>query len=78
MATDGPVFQRWTAEADTFLRSNWGRTSMAEIAAALNRTDNAVKQRAYKVMGTTLDRDPKPGRIKGRRVGKDGRRQRAD
>jgi hypothetical protein len=51
-----------------YLKDNWGRRPLAEIAAVLGRTEDAVKQRAYKVLGTTLDRDPKPGRIKGRRL----------
>lgn len=75
MALDGPVFKRWTHGDDEYLRSNWGRVGISEIAAVLRRTEGSVKQRAYKVMGTTLDRDPKPGRIKGRRIGLDGKRQ---
>lgn len=29
-----------------------------EIAAVLCRTEYAIKQRGYKLLGTTLDRDP--------------------
>lgn len=65
---DGPVFRRWSRDQDMYLKDNWGRRPLAEIAAVLGRTEDAVKQRAYKVLGTTLDRDPKPGRIKGRRL----------
>ena len=51
-----------------YLRSNFGRVSMAEMEAILRRPESAIRQRAYKVLGTTLDREPKPGRIKGRRI----------
>ena len=76
MALDGPVFKRWTQADVAYLRAKWGRDSIASIAAALRRTEGSIKQRAYKVIGTTIDRDPKPGRIKGRQIGPDGKRQR--
>ncbi|MEQ8395035.1 hypothetical protein [Thalassobaculum sp.] len=65
---DGPVFQRWSKAQDMYLKDNWGRAPIAEIAAALGRTEKAITERAYKVVGTTLDRDPKAGRRKGRRL----------
>ncbi len=74
---DFPVFKRWSEADDIYLRSSWGNVGIPEIAARLKRTENAILQRAYKVMGTTLDRAPKAGRIKGRRIGKDGKRQKA-
>lgn len=75
MAADGPVFKRWSEADDIYLRSSWGNVPIPSIAAHLGRTENAILQRAYKVLGTTLDRAPKVGRIKGRRIGPDGRRQ---
>lgn len=69
MTADGPIVLRWTPEQKQFLRSNWGRIPLSEIAAALGRGEDAVKQRAYKLLGTTIDRDPKPGRRKGRTKG---------
>ena len=60
--------RRWMPEDEIYLRRNWELTPVLEIARTLGRTEKAVEQRAYKLFGTTLDRDPKPGRIKGRRV----------
>ena len=74
---DFAVVKRWAADDDAYLRSAWGHRPLPEIAATLRRTENAVKQRAYKILGTTLDRDPKQGRIRGRRINKDGTRNRA-
>lgn len=68
MTASGPVFKRWTAEDEQYLRSNWERKPLSEICAVLKRPEGAVKQRAYRLLGTTLDREPKPGRIKGRRI----------
>lgn len=37
----------WTIYQDDFLREFWGELSVAELAATLNREDDAVQQRAY-------------------------------
>lgn len=65
---DHPVFKRWSKAQDIYLKDNWGRRPLPDIAAVLGRTEDAIRQRAYKVLGTTIDREPKPGRIKGRRL----------
>jgi hypothetical protein len=67
MTAEGPIFKRWMPADDMVIRSYWGVKSVEEIAAMLKRTVGAVRQRAWRVVGTTIDRDPKPGRIKGRR-----------
>lgn len=68
MPADGPVFKRWQPSDDIYIRSAWGKKPVSEIAAVLRRTEDAVKQRAYRLFGTTLDREPVKGRIKGRRI----------
>jgi hypothetical protein len=52
------IVRRWSTADDLFLRSSWREKSIAEIAAALGRTDKAIKARAYKVLGTTLNCAP--------------------
>jgi len=64
----GPVFKRWTPEQDQYLKDNWERIQIEEIAHALGRTDDAIKQRAYKLMGTTLDRESMENSSKGKAV----------
>jgi hypothetical protein len=52
------AFPRWSDDEKTFLREAWGRLPTLEIVARLGRTEAAIRQEAYKLLGTTLDRPP--------------------
>ena len=52
------AFPRWSEDEKTFLREAWGRRPTLEIVAKLGRTEAAIRQEAYKLLGTTLDRPP--------------------
>lgn len=40
-------FKAWTAEDEQFLKENYGKLSVTEIANKLKRTEDAIKGRAY-------------------------------
>jgi hypothetical protein len=52
------AFPRWNEQEKTFLREAWGRLPTSEIATRLGRSEAAIRQEAYKLLGTTLDRPP--------------------
>jgi hypothetical protein len=52
------AFPRWSDQEKDFLRGAWGRLPTVEIVAHLGRTEAAIRQEAYKLLGTTLDRPP--------------------
>jgi hypothetical protein len=52
------AFPRWNEEEKAYLRSSWGRVPTVEIVAWLGRSEAAIRQEAYKLFGTTLDRPP--------------------
>lgn len=51
-----PIFKRWAQ--DQYLKDNWERAPIDRIAAVIGRAEDAIKQREYKLMGTTLDSAP--------------------
>jgi hypothetical protein len=52
------AFPRWTQEEKHYLREAWGRAPLTEIVERLGRSEAAIRQEAYKLLGTTLDRQP--------------------
>jgi hypothetical protein len=52
------AFPRWNEEERNYLRTAWGRVPTDEIVSRLGRSEAAVRQEAYKLLGTTLDRPP--------------------
>ena len=51
----GDHSQSWTTEEETFLRSNYGKMSYAQIAKSIGRSTGAVKARAS-FLGITISR----------------------
>ena len=51
-------FPRWQDHERRLLGRAWGKAPVEEIARQLGRSENAVRQEAYKLFGTTLDRAP--------------------
>ena len=49
--------RRWTMADDAQLRSLYGTTTAADIAAVLGRTENAVVERA-RILGIAMERRP--------------------
>jgi hypothetical protein len=52
------AFPRWNEEEKTYLRAAWGRVPTIDIVVRLGRSEAAIRQEAYKLFGTTLDRPP--------------------
>jgi hypothetical protein len=52
------AFPRWNDEERSYLRMAWGRVPTLEIVSRLGRSETAIRQEAYKLLGTTLDRPP--------------------
>ena len=51
-------FPKWQDEERRLLGRVWGKIPVEAIARQLGRSENAVRQEAYKLFGTTLDRAP--------------------
>jgi hypothetical protein len=51
-------FPKWQDDERRLLGRAWGKAPVDEIARQLGRSENAVRQEAYKLFGTTLDRAP--------------------
>ena len=52
------AFPRWNEDEKTYLRESWGRVPTIDIVTRLGRSEAAIRQEAYKLFGTTLDRQP--------------------
>jgi hypothetical protein len=52
------AYPRWNEDEKDYLRESWGRVPTIEIMARLGRSEAAIRQEAYKIFGTTLDRPP--------------------
>lgn len=52
--------RRWTGPEDDHLRAHWGRAPMSYLTAYFERTEKAVRLRAFHLLGTTLDRMAMP------------------
>lgn len=61
-------FPKWQDNERRLLGHAWGKTPVEEIAHQLGRSENAIRQEAYKLFGTTLDRAPMRRRRKQPRV----------
>ena len=61
-------FPKWQDSERRLLGRAWGKLPIEEIARQLGRSENAVRQEAYKLFGTTLDREPIRRRRKQPRV----------
>jgi hypothetical protein len=51
-------YPKWDDDERRLLGHAWGKTPVAEIARQLGRSESAIRQEAYKLFGTTLDRAP--------------------
>lgn len=61
-------FPKWQDNERRLLGHAWGKLPVEEIAQQLGRSENAIRQEAYKLFGTTLDRAPMRRRRKQPRV----------
>ena len=61
-------FPKWQDSERRLLGQAWGKQPIEEIARQLGRSENAIRQEAYKLFGTTLDRKPFRQRRKQPRV----------
>ncbi len=52
------VVKRWLQDEDEYLKATFGQLPIDTIKRVLKRTESAIRQRAYRVIGTTLDRAP--------------------
>ncbi|QDP65994.1 MAG: hypothetical protein GOVbin631_55 [Prokaryotic dsDNA virus sp.] len=46
----------WTKAQDDFIRDNWGDMPVCKIASIIKRTESAVRQRAYRIVKTTVQK----------------------
>lgn len=62
------IFRKWNGAQNAYLRRSWEKVPMDEMMTALGRTQKAIEDQAYRLLGTTIDRAPAQGRTKGRRI----------
>ena len=51
-------FPKWQDDERRLLGRSWGKIPVEAIAQQLGLSENAVRQEAYRLFGTTLDRVP--------------------